>query len=39
MRAQYAPVHPLDPTISGVSDILWADAPLPDDADGRNAVF
>ena len=39
MRAQYEPVHPLDPTIRGVSHILWADAPLANDADGRNAVF
>lgn len=39
VRAQYEPVHPLDPTIRGVSHILWADAPLANDADGRNAVF
>ena len=39
VRAQYEPVHPLDPTIRGVSHILWADVPLADDADGRNAVF
>ena len=39
IRAQYEPVHPLDPTIRGVSHILWADAPLADGADGRNAVF
>jgi len=39
VRAQYEPVHPLDPTIRGVSHILWADLPLADDADGRNAVF
>ncbi|WP_298398285.1 4-hydroxyproline epimerase [Sphingobium sp.] len=39
VRAQYEPVHPLDPTIRGVSHILWADKPKGDDADGRNAVF
>ena len=39
IRAQYEPVHPLDPTIRGVSHVLWADAPLADGADGRNAVF
>lgn len=35
----YEPVHPLDPTIRGVSHILWADAPKGEGADGRNAVF
>ncbi|MFC3443632.1 4-hydroxyproline epimerase [Sphingobium rhizovicinum] len=39
VRAQYEPVHPLDPTIRGVSHILWADKPKGEDADGRNAVF
>ena len=39
IRARYEPVHPLDPTIRGVSHILWADAPLADGSDGRNAVF
>jgi 4-hydroxyproline epimerase len=39
VRAKYEPVHPLDPTIRGVSHILWADKPKGDDADGRNAVF
>ena len=33
------PVHPLDPTIAGVSHVLWADAPRSEGADGRNAVF
>ncbi len=33
------PVHPLDPTIRGVSHVLWADVPSGEDADGRNAVF
>jgi 4-hydroxyproline epimerase len=32
-------VHPVDPTIRGVSHVLWADAPRSPDADGRNAVF
>lgn len=39
VREQYEPVHPLDPTIRGVSHILWADAPRGDGVDGRNAVF
>ena len=33
------PVHPLDPTIRGVSHVLWADKPKGEGADGRNAVF
>ncbi len=39
IREVYEPVHPLDPTIRGVSHILWADAPKGYRADGRNAVF
>jgi 4-hydroxyproline epimerase len=39
VRAQYEPVHPLEPSIRGVSHVLWADVPSADDADGRNAVF
>jgi 4-hydroxyproline epimerase len=39
VRAQFEPVHPLDPTIRGVSHVLWADKPRGDGADGRNAVF
>ncbi len=39
VRSQYEPVHPLDPTIRGVSHVLWADKPKHDGADGRNAVF
>jgi 4-hydroxyproline epimerase len=39
VRARFEPVHPLDPTIRGVSHILWADKPRGDGADGRNAVF
>ncbi|GAA0447536.1 MULTISPECIES: 4-hydroxyproline epimerase [Sphingomonas] len=39
IREKFEPVHPLDPTIRGVSHILWADKPRGDGADGRNAVF
>jgi 4-hydroxyproline epimerase len=39
VREQCAPVHPLDPSIGGVSHVLWADAPRGDGAHGRNAVF
>lgn len=39
IRERFDPVHPLDPTIRGVSHILWADAPSGDGADARNAVF
>ncbi|WP_022678380.1 4-hydroxyproline epimerase [Novosphingobium sp. B-7] len=39
VRAQFEPVHPLDPTIRGVSHVLWTDQPKHDGADGRNAVF
>ncbi len=39
VRAVFEPVHPLDPTIRGVSHVLWADHPAGDGADGRNAVF
>ncbi|SEN68466.1 4-hydroxyproline epimerase [Sphingomonas gellani] len=39
VREVFEPVHPLDPTIRGVSHVLWADAPKGDGADGRNAVF
>lgn len=39
VRAQIEPVHPLDPTVRGVSHVLWADAPKSAGADCRNAVF
>ncbi|MBS0297548.1 MAG: 4-hydroxyproline epimerase [Proteobacteria bacterium] len=39
MRGAIEPAHPLDPTIRGVSHVLWADKPKGNDADGRNAVF
>jgi len=39
VREQFEPVHPLEPSIRGVSHVLWADQPSSEDADGRNAVF
>jgi 4-hydroxyproline epimerase len=39
IRAVYEPVHPAEPTIRGVSHVLWADKPKGEGADGRNAVF
>jgi 4-hydroxyproline epimerase len=39
LRAAYEPVHPNDPTIRGVSHVLWADKPRGEGADGRSAVF
>lgn len=39
VREKVEPVHPLDPTIRGVSHVLWADKPKSEGADGRNAVF
>ena len=39
VRERFEPVHPLDPTIRGVSHVLWADSPVSEGADGRNAVF
>jgi len=33
------PVHPLDPSIRGVSHVMWTDQPKAKGADGRNAVF
>ncbi len=39
VREQIEPVHPLDPSIRGVSHLLWADAPKAEGAHGRNAVF
>ena len=32
-------VHPEDPTIKGVSHVLWTGAPTVEGADARNAVF
>jgi 4-hydroxyproline epimerase len=39
VREKFEPVHPLEPTIRGVSHVLWADTPTSNGADGRNAVF
>ncbi len=39
VRDVYEPVHPLNPTIRGVSHVLWADKPKHEGAHGRNAVF
>ena len=39
VREKIHPVHPVEPTINGVSHVLWADAPKANDADARNAVF
>jgi 4-hydroxyproline epimerase len=39
VREKIKPVHPLDPSIRGVSHVLWADASKSAGADGRNAVF
>ena len=39
VREKFEPVHPADPTIRGVSHMLWADKPKNPKADGRNAVF
>jgi 4-hydroxyproline epimerase len=39
VRDACEPVHPDDPTIRGVSHVLWADSPKGEGADGRNAVF
>ncbi len=32
-------VHPEDPTIRGLSHVMWTGAPTSAEADGRNAVF
>jgi 4-hydroxyproline epimerase len=39
VREKVQPSHPLEPSISGVSHVLWADAPKSAGADARNAVF
>lgn len=39
IRQVLEPVHPLDPTIRGVSHVLWADKAVGAGADARNAVF
>ena len=32
-------IHPLDPTIRGLSHVMWTDAPKHPEASARNAVF
>lgn len=39
LNAVVAPVHPADPTIRGVSHILWTGLPTVPGAHARNAVF
>lgn len=39
VREIFDPVHPLDPTIRGVSHVMWTDRPRTEGAHGRNAVF
>ena len=39
VREKIEPVHPLDPTIRGVSHVMWTDKPRGAGAHGRNAVF
>ncbi len=39
VRQVFEPRHPLEPSIHGVSHVLWADAPKSAGADARNAVF
>jgi 4-hydroxyproline epimerase len=39
VREKIEPVHPLDPTIRGVSHVMWTDKPRGVGAHGRNAVF
>lgn len=39
VRAVFHPVHPDEPSINGVSHVLWADKPKGEGASGRNAVF
>ena len=39
IREIYEPVHPLDPSIRGVSHVMWTDRPRTPGAHARNAVF
>ncbi len=39
MNAKVEPVHPENPTISGVSHVMWTGKPRDPKAHGRNAVF
>jgi 4-hydroxyproline epimerase len=39
LNAQHTFVHPEDPTINGLSHLLWAGKPLSETSTARNAVF
>lgn len=39
VREKIEPVHPTEPSIRGVTHVLWTDAPKGEGADARNAVF
>lgn len=39
LNRHLAIAHPLDPTIAGISHVLWAGAPRREGAHARNAVF
>jgi 4-hydroxyproline epimerase len=39
VREKLEPTHPDDPSIRGVSHVMWTNAPKAKGADGRNAVF
>lgn len=39
VRKQFHPVHPTNPSIKGLSHVLWTCDPTSPDAHGRNAVF
>jgi 4-hydroxyproline epimerase len=39
VRQKIEPEHPLDPTIRGVSHVMWTDKPRGVGAHGTNAVF
>ena len=39
LNAAYDFVHPLNPTIKGLSHLLWTGAPQKEGSDARNAVF
>jgi 4-hydroxyproline epimerase len=39
VRERVQPVHPIEPSIRGVSHVLWTDRPKGEGADARNAVF
>lgn len=39
LNERVALAHPLDPTIAGITHVLWADTPRRPGAHARNAVF